>query len=61
MIDYGGIWVNLFSLIDFMYDNRYHFSIGLALFEALKCKRCTSPIRWLEVGKAEKFDLDLVH
>ena len=40
-------------LIEFAYNNIYHWSIGMALFEALYRRPCQSPICWAEVGDAQ--------
>lgn len=61
MIDFGGSWVYYFPLIEFAYNNIYHSSIRMALFEALYGRRCRYPIRWFEVGKNRLNDPDLVH
>lgn len=33
VIDYGGSWFHHFPLIEFAYNNSYHFSIGMTPFE----------------------------
>ncbi|WMV26259.1 hypothetical protein MTR67_019644 [Solanum verrucosum] len=41
-------------LIEFPYNNSYHSSIGMTLFEALYGRRCKSPISWFEVAQSRQ-------
>lgn len=61
VIDFKGNWDDHLPLIEFAYNNSYHASIQMALYEALYGKRCTSPIGWFEVGEAELIGPDLVY
>ncbi|XP_070002580.1 uncharacterized protein [Nicotiana sylvestris] len=54
-------WDDHLPLIEFAYNNSFHASIQMALFEAWYGRRCRSTIGWFEVGKAELIGLDLVH
>ncbi|GJX61460.1 retrotransposon protein, putative, ty1-copia subclass, partial [Tanacetum coccineum] len=38
-------------LVEFSYNNSYHFSVRCASFEALYGRKCHSPIMWAEVGE----------
>ncbi|KAF3640037.1 putative ribonuclease H protein-like [Capsicum annuum] len=55
-----GLWDDHLPLIEFVYNNSYHSSIQMALFEALCGRRCRSPIGWFEVGEAIVVGSDLV-
>jgi len=48
-------------LIEFGYNNSYHSSIQMSLYEALYVRRCRSPIGWFEVSEARLIGLELVH
>ncbi|XP_070042872.1 uncharacterized protein [Nicotiana tomentosiformis] len=60
VIDFGGQWDILLPLAEFSYNNSYESSIEIAPFEALYGRRCHSPIRWFEPGKANLYGTDLV-
>ncbi|XP_070025088.1 uncharacterized protein [Nicotiana sylvestris] len=61
VLDFKGNWDDHLPLIEFAYNNSFHVSIQMALFEALYGRRCRSPIGWFEVGEAELLGPDLVH
>nr|GEV80243.1 reverse transcriptase domain-containing protein [Tanacetum cinerariifolium] len=52
-IDFGKGWVNHLFLVEFSYNNSYYASIKATPFEALYCRKCRSPICWIEVGEAQ--------
>ncbi|XP_070009934.1 uncharacterized protein [Nicotiana sylvestris] len=60
-LDFKGSWDDHSPLIEFSYNNSFHASIQMALFEALYGRRCRSPIGWFEVREAELIGQDLVH
>ncbi|KAJ9545764.1 hypothetical protein OSB04_025471 [Centaurea solstitialis] len=51
VLDFGGSWDTYLSLAEFSYNNSYHSSIGMPLFEMLYGRRCRTPICWGEVGQ----------
>nr|GFA67343.1 putative reverse transcriptase domain-containing protein [Tanacetum cinerariifolium] len=51
VIDFGKGWVK--HLVEFSYNNNYHASIKVALYEALYGRKCRSPVCWAEVGEAQ--------
>ncbi|GKF81665.1 putative reverse transcriptase domain-containing protein, partial [Tanacetum coccineum] len=55
VIDFGKGWVNHFPLVEFSYNNSYHASIKVALFEALY-----GPVCWTEVGEAQILSPELI-
>ncbi|PHT59476.1 hypothetical protein CQW23_01839 [Capsicum baccatum] len=59
-IDFKGSWYDYLPLIEFAYNNNYHSSIWMALFEAFYGRRCRFPIGWFEVSEAIVLGLDLV-
>ncbi|GJR64644.1 putative reverse transcriptase domain-containing protein [Tanacetum coccineum] len=50
VLDFRGSWDVHFLLVEFLYNNSYHFSVRCALFEALYGRKCRPPIFWAEVG-----------
>ena len=49
VIDFESSWEIHLLLIEFVYNNNYHTSIGMAPFEALYGRPCRSPLCWTEV------------
>ncbi|CAL2240064.1 unnamed protein product [Prunus armeniaca] len=51
-------WDTHLALVEFAYNNSYHSSIEMALYEALYGRMCRTPVCWNEVGdkKVEKVD-----
>nr|GEU43188.1 putative reverse transcriptase domain, ribonuclease H-like domain, aspartic peptidase domain protein [Tanacetum cinerariifolium] len=60
VLDFRGSWDVHLSLVEFSYNNSYHFSVRCASFEALYGKKCRSPIMWAEVGEGQLIGLELV-
>ncbi|GKE50679.1 putative reverse transcriptase domain-containing protein, partial [Tanacetum coccineum] len=48
------------SLVEFSYNNSYHSSVKCAPYEALYCRKCSSPIMWAEVGEGQLIGPELV-
>ena len=63
MIDFKGSWDDHLPLIEFAYNNSYHSSIQIALYEALYGRKCRSPVGWFEVGEViyREFTIFLIH
>ncbi|PHT36504.1 hypothetical protein CQW23_24204 [Capsicum baccatum] len=59
-LDFKGSWNDHLPLIEFVYNNSFHSSIGMSPFEALYGRKCRSPIGWFEVGEAAVSGSDLV-
>nr|GEW32625.1 hypothetical protein [Tanacetum cinerariifolium] len=51
VLDFGGSWDVRLMLVEFSYNNIYHYSVRCAPFEALYGRKCHSPIMWAEVGE----------
>ena len=49
-LDWKDSWAEYVPLVEFVYNNSYQASIGMAPFEALYGRPCRSPLRWEEVG-----------
>ena len=50
VLDSGGAWEDHLPLVEFVYNNSYQRTIGMAPFEALYGRPCRSPVCWGEVG-----------
>ncbi|WMV30315.1 hypothetical protein MTR67_023700 [Solanum verrucosum] len=60
VIDFGGHWDKFLPLCEFTYNNSYHSSIDMALFEVLYRRVCRSPIGWFKAGDVKSLGVDLV-
>ena len=60
VLEQGGAWDSQLSLIEFTYNNNHHSSIGMALLEALYCRRCRTPLCWFESGESVMLGPDIV-
>ena len=60
VIDFKGCWDDHLPLIKFAYNNSYHSSIQIALYEALYWRRCRSRVGWFEVGETTLIGPDSV-
>lgn len=52
VLEQGVSRVECLPLIEFTYNNSFHSSIGMALFEALYGRRCRTPLCWYESGES---------
>ena len=51
VLQFGESWHKRLDLIEFVYNNSYHSSIGMSPFEALYGISCCTPLCWSEVGE----------
>jgi len=61
VINFKGNSNDNLTLIEFFYNNIYHYSIRMSPFEELHGRSCRSPISWFEVGKMDLIGPELVH
>ena len=47
VIDYEGSWID----IEFVYNNSFQSSIGMAPYEALYGRKCRTPLCWTELSE----------
>ena len=59
VINYEGSWDRHIPLVEFLYNNSFQSSIGMAPYEALYGK-CKTPLSWIEVSEKKIIDLDLI-
>ncbi|XP_024164159.1 uncharacterized protein LOC112171166 [Rosa chinensis] len=60
VLDFGEKWYDCLPLAEFTYNNSYHRSIGMALFEALYGRPCRSPTCWADAQEQALLGPDLV-
>ncbi|GJY24560.1 ty3-gypsy retrotransposon protein [Tanacetum coccineum] len=60
VLDFGGSWDVHLPIVEFSYNNSYHFSVRCAPFEASYGRKCRSPIMWEEVGEGHLIGPELV-
>ncbi|KAM0911004.1 hypothetical protein ACQ4PT_013787 [Festuca glaucescens] len=59
-LDYGSSWDENLPYAEFSYNNSHQASIGMAPFEALYGRKCTTPLLWSGVGERSLFGPDLI-
>ena len=60
VINFESNWEIHLPLIEFAYNNSYHTSIGMALFEALYGRPCRLPLCWAEVGDKQLLGPEMI-
>ena len=60
VIDYEGSWDRHISLIEFVYNNSFQSSIGMAPYEALYGRKCRTPLCWTELNGKKVIGPDLI-
>ena len=51
MIDYEGSWDGHIPLVEFVYNNSFQSSIGMAPYEALYGRKCRTSLCWMELSE----------
>ncbi|GJZ16095.1 putative reverse transcriptase domain-containing protein [Tanacetum coccineum] len=59
VLDFRGSWDVHLPLVEFSYNNSYHYSVRCAPFEALYGRKCRSLIMWAEVGEGQLIGPDI--
>ncbi|KAA0038427.1 DNA/RNA polymerases superfamily protein [Cucumis melo var. makuwa] len=60
VLQFKGNWDTHLSLMEFVYNNSYQSSIGMAPFEVLYGRPCRTPVCWNEVGERKLVGPELV-
>ena len=60
MIDYEGSWDRHIPLVEFVYNNSFQSSIGMAPYEALYGRKCKTLLCWTKLSEKEIIGLDLI-
>ncbi|GJY78292.1 putative reverse transcriptase domain-containing protein [Tanacetum coccineum] len=61
VIDFENDWDKHLPLVKFSYNNSYHTTIKVALFEAHYGCKCRSPVCWAEVGVSQLTGLEIIY
>ena len=59
-IDYEGSWDQHIPLAEFVYNNSFQSSIGMAPYEALYGRKCRTSLCWNELGERKVIGPDLI-
>nr|GEU80648.1 putative reverse transcriptase domain-containing protein [Tanacetum cinerariifolium] len=60
VLDFGGSWDVHLPLVEFSYNNSYHFCVRCASFEALYGRRCRSSFMWAKIREGQLIGPELV-
>ena len=60
VIDYEGSWDRRIPLVEFVYNNSFQLSIGMAPYEALYGRKCRTPLCWTELSEKKVIGPDLI-
>jgi hypothetical protein len=60
VIEHPGSWDKNLPWAEFSYNNSYHESLKMALFEVLYGRQCHTPVNWIEPREKMIFGPDLV-
>ena len=60
VIDYEGSWDRHIPLVEFVYNNIFQSSIGMAPYEALYGRKCRTPLCWTELREKKVIGPDLI-
>ena len=60
VIDYEGSWDRHIPLVEFVYNNSFQSSIGMAPYEALFGRKCRTPLCWTELNEKKVIGPDLI-
>ena len=60
VIDYEGSWDRHIPLVEFVYNNSFQSSIGMAPYEALYRRKCRTPLCWTKLSEKKIIGLDLI-
>ena len=60
MIDYEGNLDKHIPLVEFVYNNNFQSSIGMASYEALYGRKCGTPLCWTKLSENKVIGPDLI-
>ena len=60
VIDYKGSWDRHIPLVEFVYNNSFQSSIGMAPYKALYGRKCRRPLCWTELSEKKIIGLNLI-
>ena len=59
-INYEGSWDRHIPLVEFMYNNSFQLSIGMAPYKGFYGRKCRTPMCWIELSEKNVIGLDLI-
>ena len=59
-MDFKGSWDEFLPLVEFLYNNSFHASIGMPPYEGLYGRKCRTPLCWDEVGERRMLGPEMV-
>ena len=59
-IDYEGSWDRHITLVEFVYNNSFQSSIGMAPYEGLYGRKCRTPLCWTKLSERKVIGPDLI-
>ena len=60
VLEFKGSWIQYLPLIEFAYNNSYHATIGMSLYEALYGQKCQLPLYWDNVSDRQTLGPELI-
>ena len=60
VVDYEGNWDKYIPLVEFVNNNSFQTSIGMALYKALYGMKCRTPMCWTELSEKKVIGPDLI-
>ena len=60
MIEYECSWDQHIPLVEFVYNNNFQSSIGMAPYEAFYGRKCRTPFYWMELSEKKMISPDLI-
>ena len=60
MIDYEDSRDRHITLVEFVYNNSFQSSIGMAPYEDLYRRKCRTPLCWMELSEKKVIGLELI-
>ena len=60
VIDYEGSWDRHIPLVEFVYNNNFQSSIGMAPYEALYGRKCRTLLCWMELSEKKVIGSNLI-
>ena len=60
VINYEGSWDRHIPQVEFVYNNSFQSTIGMAPYEALYGRKCRTPLCWTKLSEKKIIGLDLI-
>ena len=60
VINYEGSWDRHIPIVEFVYNNSFQSSIGMAPYEVLYGRKCRTPMCWTKLSEKKVLSPDLI-